>query len=261
MSHSTSWQHVHSWYNSITGVKGHYFHEHVILPRVLSLIKNSNSQSVIDLACGNGILGRSLPNIRYLGIDSAPGLIEHAKKNDAKKHHWYMTGDMTRTLTETFITNSLPDWNAPLLFDAATCILALQNIQDGSRVIENISHFVKEQGLFILVLNHPSFRIPRQSGWGIDEKNKLQYRKIMKYMSPLEIPITMNPGQKTASHITWSYHYPLSTYTQWLKQSGFVISDMEEWTSDKESVGKAAKMENTARNEIPLFLCIVAKKV
>jgi len=43
--------------------------------------------------------------------------------------------------------------------------------------------------VLVIVLNHPCFRIPRQSGWGIDEKNKLQFRKVIKYMSPMEIPL------------------------------------------------------------------------
>jgi hypothetical protein len=36
---------------------------------------------------------------------------------------------------------------------------------------------------------------------------------------------------------------------------------MEEWTSDKVSVGKAAKGENRARAEFPLFMAIRAVKV
>jgi len=40
-----------------------------------------------------------------------------------------------------------------------------------------------------------------------------------------------------------------------------VIEKIEEWASDKDSVGKAAKMENRARAEIPLFMAIQAKLI
>jgi hypothetical protein len=45
-----------------------------------------------------------------------------------------------------------------------------------------------------------------------------------------------------------------------LKDAGFVIEEIEEWTSDKESEGRAGRMENRSRNEIPLFMAIGAIK-
>lgn len=257
MSHSTSWQRVHPWYSSLTKHKGHYFHEHVILPHVITFLKNQKTTSVLDLACGSGVLGRSLPKqVMYVGVDIAKGLLREAKQQDSHTHHVYIEGDITRPLSLKTVEHHVPNG-----FDTATCILALQNVKEGSHVIENAYRFLKPHGECIIVLNHPCFRIPRQSGWGIDERNKLQFRKIQRYMSALEIPIDMHPGKRGSSPVTWSYHYPLSTYTQWLKRAGFVVSHMEEWTSDKESIGKTGKMENMSRNEIPLFLCIVAKKV
>lgn len=78
-------------------------------------------------------------------------------------------------------------------------------------------------------------------------------------MSPMEIPINMNPSDRN-SPITMSYHFPLSDYSKMLKDAGFVIDLIEEWTSDKESEGRAARMENRSRSEIPLFLAIRAVK-
>jgi len=46
----------------------------------------------------------------------------------------------------------------------------------------------------------------------------------------------------------------------WLKENEFTIDIIEEWTSDKESVGKVAKMENRARSEFPLFLALKCRK-
>ena len=67
----------------------------------------------------------------------------------------------------------------------------------------------------------------------------------------------MNPGD-SGSQVTWSFHHPLSFYTDLLTKRGLVIDAIEEWTSDKESVGKAARMENRSRGEFPLFLAIRA---
>lgn len=78
-------------------------------------------------------------------------------------------------------------------------------------------------------------------------------------MSPMTIPINMNPSDKS-SEVTMSYHYPISAYSKMLNAAGFAIELIEEWTSDKESEGRAAKMENRSRAEIPLFMAILAVK-
>ena len=76
----------------------------------------------------------------------------------------------------------------------------------------------------------------------------------------MEIPVNTNPSDRN-SEVTWSYHYPLSEYSKMLKNCNFVIKEIQEWTSDKESEGKFAKMENRGRSEFPLFLTIVATKI
>lgn len=78
-------------------------------------------------------------------------------------------------------------------------------------------------------------------------------------MSPMDIPVLMNPSDRS-SKTTMSYHHPLSAYAKMLKDAGFSIDTIEEWTSDKESEGKFAKMENRGRSEIPLFMTIRATK-
>jgi hypothetical protein len=39
-----------------------------------------------------------------------------------------------------------------------------------------------------------------------------------------------------------------------------VIEKIEEWVSDKKSTGPMAKMEDRARDEIPMFMAILATK-
>jgi hypothetical protein len=94
----------------------------------------------------------------------------------------------------------------------------------------------------------------------VDEQQKLQYRRIDRYMSSMEIPIQMEPGKGKGSQTTYSFHHPLTKYSHWLKEAGFVIELIDEWCSDKMSQGKTAKMENRSREEIPLFMVISARK-
>ncbi len=249
MKKDTSWNKSGKWYNKIVGDKGHYYHQSVVLPRVLRLLGLDSHSRLLDIGCGQGILARSIDqNIPYVGIDLAKSLIDSAKSKDRNTKHTFVFADATKRM-------SISEKD----FTHAVAMLSLQNMEFPQNAIRNASEHLVQNGKFVIVLNHPSFRIPRQSGWGMGE-NKLQYRYENLYLSPLKIPITMHPGEKS-SEVTWSFHYPLSFYTKALKDNSFVIEDLEEWVSEKESLGKAAKMENRARSEFPLFLTIIAKKI
>ena len=247
---NTSWEKSSKWYNKIVGDKGHYFHKAVIFPNLKKIINFDKLESVLDLACGQGIFERQInPKTEYVGIDMARSLIEQAKRKSQNQKHQFMLADASKTL--------------PLAenhFDVVSIILALQNIRNFEGVIINAERHLKDGGKLVMVLNHPMFRIPRQSSWGMDEENKIQYRRVDRYMSEMEIPITTNPGKFKESETTWSFHTPLSKYSQILNENGLVIERIEEWISDKKSTGGKAKMENRAREEIPMFMAIVAIK-
>jgi SAM-dependent methyltransferase len=245
-----SWQKVSRWYGELVGKEGHYFHQHVILPRSLRLLELKEDSSLLDLACGQGVLARQIPpSVAYQGVDASPSLISQAKKMDKNPRHTYIVADVSKKL--------------PLQktdYTHAALILALQNIRDAAGAIRNAGHHVAHGGKLLIVLNHPCFRIPRQSGWEIDPRNKTQYRRVNRYLSPLEIPIRSNPGKGEASEVVWSFHLPISDYSRSLSENGFVILRIEEWASDKTSQGPAARMEDRARNEFPLFLTLLARK-
>lgn len=252
-SPSTSWESVEKWYGGIVGEDGHYYHQHIIIPGLLRLMNLSTKKphTLLDLACGQGILARAIPEkIGYTGIDLSPSLIKSAKNLDKNPTHDYQVNDVTKPL------------NAPLgHFSHVSIVLALQNIESPAQVFKNASRHLGDGGKLFIVLNHPCFRIPRQSSWKVDEAQKLQYRRLDRYMSEMKIPIQANPSKGDQSAETWSFHYPLASYCKWLSQEGFVIEQLEEWCSNKVSTGQAAKMENRSREEFPLFMTIVARKI
>jgi ubiquinone/menaquinone biosynthesis C-methylase UbiE len=249
---STSWQKSSQWYKKSVGEKGHYYHQSIIMPNSLRLlnIQNDPKSSLLDLACGQGVLGRHIPSqVQYFGVDIAHSLIDAARQYKPPKNHEFIVADASKELP--IKKND---------FTHAAIILALQNIESPLNVFKNAYKHLTSNGKFLLVLNHPCFRIPRQSSWQIDSNSKIQYRRIDSYMSPLRIPIQTHPSQGKQSPQTWSFHFPLSTYCQWLNEAGFNILSIEEWCSDKESEGKTAKMENKSRQEIPLFMAIINEK-
>ena len=248
----TSWDPVSNWYDQIVAKDGHYYHQEVIFPYLQEkILKNLKEDiSVLELACGQGVLERKInPKQKYTGIDISEGLIDSADKQKKSKSHNFQVADVTLPIT-------LND-----KYDIGFIILAFQNFKNPEGAIQNFSKFIKPHGKVYLIINHPYFRIPRQSGWGIDEQKKIQYRRIDRYMTPLEIPISMQPSKGKESIQTYSYHNPLSFYSKIFQKNGFYIKEIEELCSNKKSEGSSKKMEDRARNEFPLFMVLEIEKI
>lgn len=249
-NNKSSWEPVHRWYDGIVGEEGHYYHKEVILPALLSKWKFSEDSALLDVGCGQGIFARQIPpTVEYYGVDISPSLIASAKKQDKNTLHHYQASDACKPFT---LKKSD--------FSHALILLAFQNFPQPLEALKNIAKHLKEKGRLAIVLNHPCFRIPRQSSWGIDEPKKLQYRRMDRYMSPLEIPIEAHPGKQDSEAKTMSYHHSLTEISGWLKKAGFKIIEMQELCSNKASSGSKAKMENRAREEFPLFLTLFCEK-
>lgn len=245
----TSWEKVNGWYNKIVGNTGSYYHQQVILPNLVRLLELKKTSRLLDLGCGQGILARAIDEkIEYLGVDASPSLIEEARKLDHNPKHSYAVAD---------ITKDLPIRNSG--FSQVAIVLALQNVKHPFKLIKNAAEQLQPGGKLIIVINHPSFRIPKHSDWIV--KNNKQYRLVDSYMTPKEIPIDSSPFDKKNNQTTWSFHYPLSAYSEMILDNGLVIEKIEEWISSKKSEGKMAKIEDEARAEFPLFMTIVAKKI
>ena len=243
---SETWDSSEKWYSSIVGEKGHYYHQTVVLPKSLQII--GKCKSMLDLGCGQGVLARALPeSVDYYGVDQSQELVKKAKSLTQRGQ--FFVSD---------VTQEIPIEKKD--FDQACFILSLQNMEEGEKAILNASKHLKKGGKLLVVLNHPCFRIPRQSDWGFDDKSKLQYRRMNLYMSAQKIPILTSPGQKENSSVTYTYHHNLSDIVGWFKKANLLVSDMQEWISDKKSEGAKARMEDRARKEFPLFLAILGVK-
>lgn len=247
----TSWEPVAEWYGRYMSLGG-TLQKDVVFPNTLRLLEPRVNGRYLDIACGEGTFSRQLAlqaNVQVTGLDVAESLIAQAKKLAPPGANYLVAdgADFFKLLS-------------PTSFDGATCILAIQNIEFFEKVFVSAATVMKPGAPFLLVMNHPAFRQPRQSGWGWDEGRKLQYRRIDKYLSPYEAPIMAHPGSDPRIK-TFSYHRPLQNYVSALVKNGFTITALEEWISNRESKpGARAKAENTARKEIPMFLALRAIK-
>lgn len=250
----TSWNDVAQWYTDHLAGASTY-QKTVIFPGALRLLEPQSGKTYLDIACGEGsflrLVKSKAKDLRLYGIDAAPELIEAAKQQIGRDVSFELKVADASAFVSLFPAQSI---------DGATCLMAIQNIEDIDGVFKSASRVLKSGATLTIVMNHPCFRAPQQSGWGWDETRKIQYRRMDRYANSYAQPIQAHPGS-APSVKTLSYHRPLSVYINALASAGFVIDQLEEWTSNKESdSGPRAKAENVARTEFPLFLAIRARR-
>lgn len=245
----TSWGPVASWYDSLLSQEGTYQKE-VILPNLLRLMSIKSTDSIIDIACGQGFFTQEFKKAgaqKVVGTDIASELIAKAKAQSEIQFEVAPSHQLTFAKEQSFTK--------------ATIILSLQNILKFQETIGETSRVLAKGGVLYVVLNHPAFRIPGKSSWGWDETNQVQYRRIDGYLSEATSKIVMHPG-KQRSETTVSFHRPLQLYFKALTKYGFAVTRLEEWDSHKKSErGPRQKAEDTARKEFPLFLTLEAHKL
>ncbi len=249
------WDPVAAWYDKLVGDAGSDYHRNVILPAVLRMLAPKPGESVIDVCCGQGVLANCLLETgigAFTGIDASPRLIAAAKKRHGNNPRVaFVTADV-----------SLPGAWANGTHDAATCLMAVHDVADVVAMFSNVARSLKSGGRALFVFMHPCFRIPRKTHWGWDGDQKIQFRRVDAYATPLEIPITTHPGGDSGQHTVFR-HRPLAELLTAMGRGGLAVTACEELYSHRRSQGSGpfSKAEHRAAAEFPLFMALMTTRV
>lgn len=255
---ATSWEPLAEWYDGWVGQDGSHHHRQLAIPALLDLLEPQPNQAILDLGAGQGVLAPYIAKAkaRYTGIDASAKLARLARQRHGR-HGRFLVGDVRHL-------DALPGIHAGS-FAGVTFLLSLQDMDPLDHVLASAAWALAPGGRVVIVMTHPSFRIPRQSGWGWDAGRKLRYRRIDHYLTPLAVPLKSYPdrhgmdGQQGSSR---SFHRPLQSYVNALAEQGLWLNALHELPTYKRSRGKKqAAAENRANSEIPLFLALRAVKV
>lgn len=249
----TDWSRVAQWYDKLVGGEGSEYQREVVLPGALKMLGAQPGEKVLDVACGQGVLCRLLhaSGVHATGVDAADPLIKLARERSDPAIRFH-TGDARKIDTLRDLEHGS--------FDAAACVLAIQNIDPIKPVFQGVAKLLRPGGRFVIAMMHPSFRGPKHTFWGWDETKGIQYRRVDRYLMPRREPIITHPGKDPTGY-TWTFHRPIAAYINALTEAGLLTAHMEEWVSHKVSdSGPRAPAENTARKEIPMFMAMRAVK-
>lgn len=240
------------WYTGWVGAVGSEHHRRLALPALLGLLRPARNEHVLDLGCGPGVLAPhvSRAGARYTGVDASRKLIAFARRHHGADGR-FVVGDATAL-------PGLPEIGEGS-FDAAAFLLSIQDIDPLEDALASAAWALKPGGRIALLMTHPCFRVPRQSGWGWDGGRRLRYRRVDRYLTRLAVPMKAYAAGRGA---TRSYHRPLEAYVNGLAACGLLVDAVHEVPGYPAAAprGPQAKAERASSAEIPLFLGLRAVK-
>ena len=249
------WDALASWYDGWVGPRGSEHHRRTAIPATMSLIEAAPAERILDVGCGQGVLAPYIHETGaiYTGVDVSRRLLRRARQRHGQ------LGDFVQA--DAAALHQHPQLRKEK-FAAAIFLLSLQDMDPLEAVISSTRALLIPRGRLVILMTHPCFRIPRQSGWGWDEKRKLRYRRLDRYMTPLPVPMKSYPG---ASGVTTSFHRPLGAYISALVNQEFFLDALQELPAEAnpQSGGRVnarfGPAEERARQEFPLFLSLRAR--
>lgn len=204
-------------------------------------LNDLKDKSVLDLGCGFGWHSKYASDEgakSVLGIDSSVNMLEVAKDINSASNIEYLN----MGIEEINFTNE---------FDLVLSSLALHYIENYEGVVRRVYKSLKEDGEFIINVEHPVFTAEGSQDWFYDEDGNIKHFPVDNYYSE---------GIRQANFLNeevTKYHRTLTTYINTLIRHGFTILSVVEAMPDPKMI-KEFNMENELRR--PMMLLIKAKK-
>ncbi len=148
------WERNSAFWDASMG-EGNDFHLQLIRPTVEGLLAPRSGETVLDLACGNGLYARDLADqgCDVVACDFSAAFIERAREREAGTSREH-------PIDYRVIDVADPDQLATLdrgRFDAIVCNMAIMDIVDINPLFETVPRLLTPQGRFVFTVMHPCF--------------------------------------------------------------------------------------------------------
>ena len=233
--------------------EGNDFFNLLVWPAVEKLLRPQAGESLLDVACGNGVTSRRLAKAKasVTAFDFSEAMIDFAKKRGGQADIDYRIVDATNR-------EKLLDLGVDS-FDGALCNMALMDMADIHPLMKALRSLLRTNGRFVFSVVHPCFNNPAsvQMGELEDRAGTLVTTysvKVSRYLTPYtQVGLAM-PGQPEPHPY---FHRPLSALLGPALDAGFVLDGIEECAFPPENKGGNTPLSWNGRfSEIPAALVV-----
>ena len=258
LSMGSSWDRLARWRDAKLGDRGDLWHRALIDPAVRRLIGPVRGLRILEVACGNGYLARSLAARgakAVVGIDRSQASIRLARARERSRPRGvrFEVGDAGRLRFDKGT------------FDLVVANMALMDIRDAKGAIREAARVLAPEGRFVFSIAHPCFDPDDRSVWSVERGfgsdgvyRDTVYRKVRGYREELR---TLVPWRVSHHLVVWteSYHRTLTTYVRYLHDAGLAIARLEEPSPEAEML--SGSPQGPYIREIPLHLAVEAMRL
>lgn len=190
------------------------------LKNLLELIPWKNGQSVLDLCCGYGRHSRYLAQLgwRVTGVDLSAPLLQEAIHLSLNMPIQYMRCDMRK----------IPFYKEmDLVINMFTSFGYFDSDEENEKVIEGVSHSLKDGGYFIMDYLNPTFVEENLIPFSREEVGSvelIQYRKVEEGHIHKKITIKSGNDEKRYEEVIKLYH--LEKMLSMLNAHGLVVQNI-----------------------------------
>ena len=218
-------QNAEAWDERIGGGGG--FQSILIAPTAEKMLAIQAGESVLDIACGNGIFSRRLAEMgaSVVASDFSAKLIERAKQRttEVNKFVEYHVADATDEAQLLAL-----DGGNGRRFDAAVCLNALMDMPEIEPLFRAVAKLLKPSGRFVFSIMHPCFNglsiamLAELPDYAQEPTHSI---KVSRYLS-MEVTKGLAISTQPAQQYYW--HRPLHQLFNTAFASGLVLDRLEE---------------------------------
>jgi 2-polyprenyl-3-methyl-5-hydroxy-6-metoxy-1,4-benzoquinol methylase len=222
-----AWEKKATFWDEMMG-EGNVFQRVLVGPAAERLLKVRSTETVLDVACGNGVFSRRLAELgaAVVAIDFSEKFVELARARTEEAGNADAVEYLVADATDEERMLALGEER----FDAAVCNMALMDMLTIDPLMRALRRLLKPEGRFVFSVQHPAFNSNaiRLVLEGEDRDGAMVETYSVKVTGYLHVPPGKGAGMPSEPVPHLYFHRPLSELFGACFKAGFTVDGMEE---------------------------------
>jgi 2-polyprenyl-3-methyl-5-hydroxy-6-metoxy-1,4-benzoquinol methylase len=222
-----AWEKKAAFWDQMMG-EGNAFQRVLIGPATERLLRVLPGETVLDVACGNGVFSRRLAELgaRVVAVDFSETFVELARARTEEAGY----GDAVEYLVADATDEERMLALGEERFDAAVCNMALMDMPVIDPLMRALRRLLKPKGRFVFSVQHPAFNSNAvRLALEVEEREStLVETYSVKVTGYLHVPPGKGPGMPGEPVAHPYFHRPLSELFGACFRAGFAVDGLEE---------------------------------